>query len=236
MKTETKVFIGIGILTLAVIAGGIALFNKNIGPTQNADYSKYIQTGLTLDQTKVARVENPKVTGAPNASSTGATTTKIYMTEFLDYECPACATNGEALTQALLAEYGDRLTITRKIFPIHGQGSFDVGRLVLASQIFGGDVYQNVHAKVFETQSQWAILGKKDRDEFLKKEMIALGIDYDKLLAESQNKKYDEQISQDQQDARDLGITATPSFIIGTHTRITGGLPLDTMKQYVDTK
>ncbi len=235
MKTETKVIIGISILTLAILVGGIAFFNGK-ADTQNAqDYSKYVETGLNLDMTKLFRDYNPKIQGPASASST-ASSTPIHITEFLDYECPACAANGEALTKQLLAAYGSRITITRKIFPIHGQGSIDVGRLVLASQIFGGETYQNVHMKVFETQGEWAILGKGERDEYLKKLIVDLGVDYDKLLAESKDKKYDEQIAQDKQDANDLGINATPSFVIENHTRITGGQPLDVISKYIDMK
>jgi protein-disulfide isomerase len=235
MTTETKVIGGISILTVLIIISGIFFFSPSNTNSTPGDYSKYIETGLDLDMTKVSRVENPKITGVANASST-ATSTKINITEFLDYECPACAVNGEMLTKQLLETYGDRVVITRKIFPVHNQGSIDSARLVLASQIFGGEVYEKVHAKFFETQSQWAVLGRPDRIEFFKKIIVDLGIDYDKLLVESENKKYDDQITQDKQDATDLGIKATPSFILGNHTRITGGLPLTEVVKYIDTK
>ncbi|MBC7982148.1 thioredoxin domain-containing protein [Candidatus Parcubacteria bacterium] len=234
MTTETKVIGGISIVTVLIIIGGIFMFNGNAGNKAAAgDYSKYTETGLTLDATKIVRDFNPKVTGQPTASST-ASSTKITITEFLDYECPACATNGEVLTKQLIAQYGDRIVITRKIFPVHGQGSIDSGRIVLASQALGGAAYQALHSKMFETQSEWTILGKPDRDAFFKKMIIDLGLDYEKLYAESQNKKYEEQIAQDKQDANDLGIKATPSFIIGTSTRITGGLPLEAFSKYID--
>ncbi|MBC7981553.1 thioredoxin domain-containing protein [Candidatus Parcubacteria bacterium] len=234
MTTETKVIGGISILTILIIVGGIFMFNGKVNNNwADGDYSQYIETGLTLDATRIVRDYNPKITGPASASST-ATSSKIAITEFLDYECPACATNGEVLTKQLLAQYGDRITITRKIFPVHGQGSIDSARLVLASQALGSDAYQKLHTKMFETQNEWAILGKPDRDAFFKKMIIDLGLDFDKLYAESQSKKYDEQIAQDKQDATALGIKATPSFIIGTSTRITGGLPMDAIAKYID--
>ncbi len=237
MKTETKVIIGISLFTILVMVGGVYMFNgkATTNPSDNGDYSQYIDTGLTLDATKVTRDHNPKILGQGNGTaSTTASSTKITVTEFLDYECPACAANGEVLIKQLLAKYGDRITITRKIFPIHGQGSIDSARLVLAAQAVSGESYQTLHTKFFETQSQWAILGKDDRQEFFKKIITDAGINYDVLYAESQNKKYDEQIAQDKQDANDLGIKATPSFVIGTHTRVTGGLPLDTISRIID--
>jgi protein-disulfide isomerase len=216
-----------------IIAGGLFFF-KGTGPTGPQDYSKYIETGLTLDQTKIARADNPKFTGQNKVAT--ATSSKIQVTEFLDYLCPACAANGEYITKALLEKYGDNIIITRKIFPVHGQPSLDVGRLVLASQLFGSEVYQKVHTKVFETQNQWSILGKDDRNAYLRKLVLDLGVDYDKLYAESQNQKYADQIAQDKQDATDLGIKATPSFIIGTSTKITGGLPIEEFSKIIDSK
>ena len=98
MKTETKVIIGISLLTALIAVGGIYMFNsKNINQGAT-DYSQYVNTGLALDATKIARPENPKITGQANASST-ASSTKIAVTEFLDYLCPACAANGEVLTK-----------------------------------------------------------------------------------------------------------------------------------------
>ena len=241
IKTETKVIIGILALTAIIIFGGITLFKTQIGEEKPADYSKYVSTGLDLDKTKVSRPENPKVTGGLTTTSTttkniSASSTKINVTEFMDYECPACATNGEYINKKLLSIYGDKIIITRKIFPIHGQPSIDVGRIVLASQIFGIDIYEKLHTKIFETQSDWSILGKTDRDAFIKKLIVDLGIDYDKLYAESVNDKYVAQIAQDKQDALDLGISATPSFIIENHTKITGGIPVEEITKYIDNK
>jgi len=235
MKTETKVTIGILAVTAVIIFGGINLFKGSIVPEGPKDYSKYINTGLELDKTKISRDYNPKIAGSGVSTST-ASSTLIRVTEFLDYECPACATSGEALTKALLIKYGSNIIITRKIFPIHGQGSVDIARIVLASQTLGSETYQAVHSKVFETQSEWMILGKKEREGYVKKLIVDMGIDYDKLFTESQDKKYVDQITQDKQDGTDLGIKATPSFIIENHTRITGGLPLDEISKYIDIK
>lgn len=233
IKTETKVIVGILALTALIIFGGITLFKTQSGSTQPGDYSQNISTALDLDKSKISRPENPKITGL---SMSTATSTKINVTEFMDYECPACATNGEDITNKLLSLYGDNIIITRKIFPIHGQASVDVGRIVLASQIFGPEVYEKVHKKIFETQSNWAILGKSDRNDFIKKLIVDLGIDYNKLYTESTNEKYPVQIEQDKQDSLDLGVTATPSFIIENHTKITGGIPVDEIVKYIDNK
>lgn len=229
MKTETKVIAGILALTALIIFGGVVFFKGNVKNQGQDDLSKYIETNLDLDKTKIARDFNPKITG----SGTTTASTTIHITEFLDYECSACAVNGEALNKVLIEKYGSNIIITRKIFPVHGQVSIDVASMILASQILGNEVYQNVHAKVFETFSSWSILGKKDREDFLRKLITDAGYDYEKILAESKNPKYTNQIAQDKQDALDLGIKATPSFIIENHTRITGGIPIEQFDMYI---
>lgn len=239
MRTETKVTIGILAVTAIIIFSGITLFKGSIVPEGPQDYSKFVNTDLDLDKTKISRDYNPKVTGSIISTSTLSTTTTsniIEITEFLDYTCGVCATAGEPLVKALLEKYGSNIVVTKKIFPVHGQPSIDIARIVLASQIFGSETYQAVHSKVFETQNNWIRLGKKDRENYIKKLILDMSIDYDKLFAESQDKKYADQIAQDRQDAIDLGINATPSFIIGNHTRIRGGLPLSEIVKYIDTK
>jgi protein-disulfide isomerase len=235
MKTETKVTIGILALIAVIIFGGITLFKGSITPTGPVDYSRFVNTDLDLDKAKISRDYNPKITGT-NISTSTASTSVIEITEFLDYTCGVCATAGEPLVKALLEKYRSNIVITKKIFPVHGQPSIDIARIVLASQIFGNETYQAVHSKVFETQNNWIRLGKKDRDNYIKNMITDMGIDYDKLFAESQDKKYTDQINQDRQDSIDLGINATPSFIIGNHTRIRGGLPLDEFVKYIDMK
>ena len=252
MKTETKIIISILGLTAIIIFGGITLFKNNINNNINGakDYSKYIKSNLVLDKTKISRDYNPKITGidknetnntlslSPNtlSTSTKATSSTIYVTEFLDYECPACATNGEMITKQLLDIYGSNIIITRKIFPVHGQTSIDIASIVLASQILGNKAYQDIHAKVFETFSQWSILPKKDREDFIKKIITDLGYDYELIANESKKDRYVKQIMTDKQDSIDLGISATPSFIINNNTIITGGIPTTEIQKIIDNR
>lgn len=231
VTTETKVTIGILIATLVIIVGGIMMFKGSAG--NGADgYAQYIDTDLGLSKEKVSGIGRPTVTGT--GTSTSATTTPIEITEFLDYECPACASVGEPLIKQLLATYGNRLTVTRRIYPLHGQPSIEVARLVLAAQSVSQEAYEKLHTKIFETQATWAPMGKDARATFFKTITTELGLNYDQLVAVGATPKYAGQIEEDRAAAIELGIRATPSFIINNTTRITGGLPLTTIQEYVE--
>jgi protein-disulfide isomerase len=236
MTTETKVAIGILAVTVAIIIGGLAIFKNSAssGTLSEDTVLKNIDTGLSLDPNKVAPAENPKITGSAT-TTTGSSTEHIYITEFMDYECPACAAQGEAITKELLQKYGNRLTITRRILPIHGQPAIEVARMVLASQKVSGEAYQKLHEKVFETQATWARLGTKERETYFRNMTEEMGLNYDTLVADGKA-IYADQIVKDQADAVALGIRATPSFIINNSVRVTGGVPPEYFDRYIDAK
>ncbi len=236
MRPETKVALGILTFTALVIAGGIFAFKKSglgsVNSNIENNMSKYIQTDIAFEKNKVAPAANPKITGT-TATYKGTSTAPIEITEFMDYECPACAQIGEPLVQQILATYGSRVTITRRVFPVHGEPSIKVARMVLAAQDVSNEAYQKLHAKVFETQGQWSILGTDERVAFFKKLTADLGLDYDSLVKVG-NEKYAKQIDQDNADALVNGIKATPSFIINNKTRVTGGVPLEYLTPFID--
>lgn len=235
ISTETKVAIGILALTVAVLAGGLILFKgkPSTGPSEQTILNN-IDTNLVLSKDTVSPKINPKITGTGKGTATSSTSTApIEVTEFMDYECPACAVQGEYTIKKLLELYGDRVTITRRILPVHGQPSIEIGRMVLASQEYGHEAYQKLHEKVFETQNTWIRMGTEDRVTFFQKLTQDLGMDYDKLVADGKS-KYASQIDADKAAALQLNIRYTPSFIINYKTRINGGIPLNYIQRYID--
>lgn len=233
ITTETKVALGILAVTVIIIIVGLSLFKGvNTGTLSEDTVMKNIATGLTLDKNKVAPTANPKITGT-TATKVSTSTAKIEVTEFMDYECPACAVQGEALVKMLVATYGERITITRRIFPVHGAPAIEVARMVLAAQDTSAEAYQNLHAKVLENQSTWAILGTKEREGYFRNLTKDLGLDYDALVALGKS-KYAAQVDTDKADALDLNVRATPSFIINNSILITGGVPFEYFERYID--
>lgn len=238
ISTETKVALGILALTAGIITAGLMLYKSNgaeTGGLTEEIVRKNIDTGLIFNKDRVYSTGNPKIQGVgKGATTTSTSTAPIEIVEFLDYECPACADQGEAITRQLLAKYGNRLTITRRIFPVHGQPSIEVARMVLASQAYGSSTYRTLHTKVLESQDTWARFGTKDREVFFRKLTKELGLDYDKLVADGKKDMYAKQIDIDKTDAIELGIRATPSFIINGVTRVTGGVPAEYFERYID--
>jgi protein-disulfide isomerase len=231
VTTETKVTIGILVITLILLVVGITTFKGSINGDPAKDLAQYIQTDLHFDPAKVAPVGRPQVTGTSTTAS--ASSSIIRVTEFMDYECPACASVGEPLVKQMIDTYGKRIIITRRIFPVHGEPAVEVARMVLASQNISPEAYQKLHNKVFETQESWAPLGKAERVAFFRNLTKDLGLNYDTLVAIGKS-QYAKQIDEDKAAAVDLGIRATPSFIINNTTRVTGGIGMEYIKDYFE--
>ena len=90
---ESKFFIGVVAVTIAIIGVGIMLFSRP-EPTY------------------------PKAEMIPQGShSRGATDSAVYLVEFSDFQCPACKT-AKPIVDALVKEYQDKIVFAYRHFPL----------------------------------------------------------------------------------------------------------------------
>src|SRR3989344_217227 len=95
MNTETKVFVGIMGVTLALVVGTAVLLSGKSAP-------KPVNQADLVSQ---------------NSQVLGATDAKVTIVEFSDFECPACKAAQPAL-DAVLGKYRDRIRFVYRHFPL----------------------------------------------------------------------------------------------------------------------
>lgn len=136
---------------------------------------------------------------------------KAQLVEFLDFECESCRA-AEPLVQDLKKEYGDRITFVHRYFPLPGHRNSGTAALA-AEAAAQQDKYQEMAAKLFETQPQWG--ERQDSQATLfRTYALELGLDmarYDAAVADQATK---DRIAQDVADGKALGITGTPTFFL----------------------
>ncbi len=93
LTQETKVFLGIMILTLVIVTGAVVLLSR---PERTYACSELISLSA-------------HVAGNPNAQA--------CLVEFSDYQCPACASFAPVVSD-IIQKYGDRLAIVYRHFPL----------------------------------------------------------------------------------------------------------------------
>jgi len=145
-----------------------------------------------------------------DVATKGEDTAPVTLVEFSDYHCPYCKRHAQTVLKQLQENYIDtgKLRFVMREFPIPNLHPRAYAASVAA--LCAGDQgnYWGMHDALFNDQ-------KAKQDEDFKAMADSLGLDataFSTCLASTQ---FDEQIKADQAEGRKLGISGTPSFVLG---------------------
>lgn len=145
----------------------------------------------------------------------------ITLIEFFDYRCGFCKRAASAVTQ--LQKDDPRVRVVYKDFPILGEASELAAKAALASKAQGK--HQAFHEALLAT-----------KNEMTKKEVlriaVSVGLDTKKLAADMEKSEWQAVIDRNRSLARDLGISGTPGFIVGTEL-VPGALDMKGLKDLI---
>jgi protein-disulfide isomerase len=182
------------------------------------------------ERQRAAEAENLKRTIAelseeilndPAAPVGGDPSGDVTLVEFFDYNCPYCRRVAPTVTELEQADPGLRLVY--KEFPILGPGSQFAAGAALASQRQGK--YVPFHNALMQATEQVT-------EEIVMETAREVGLDTEQLRADMQDPAIDEAIARNLQLAEALGITGTPSFIIGDEV-VPGAVDLRTLESLI---
>ena len=157
----------------------------------------------------------------PSSPVSGNLKGDVTVVEFFDYRCGFCKRAANAVTQ--LQKDDPRVRIVYKDFPILGEASELAAKAALASKIQGK--HQAFHEALLAT-----------KNEITQEEVLriagAVGLDRNKLVTDMANPEWQVVIDRNRTLARDLGISGTPGFIVGTEL-VPGALDVKGLKELV---
>ena len=131
---------------------------------------------------------------------------EIKVVEFFDYNCPYC--QRAMLDMEKILKINPNVKFIIKEWPVLGQSSYEAHNVSLAFNTLMPDKYHEFHQNLLAHKGQ---KGEKKAIELA----LALGAD-EKLLREEMAKPYIlEALRENNEIAADLGITGTPSYVIG---------------------
>jgi protein-disulfide isomerase len=143
------------------------------------------------------------------------------LVEFFDYNCPYC--RRVAPTVVELEEADPDLRLVYKEFPILGPSSQLAARAALASRRQGK--YVPFHNALMQATEQVA-------EETVMETARAVGLDTERLDQDMRDPAIEDAIARNLQLANALGITGTPSFVIG-HEVVPGAVDLRTLQSLI---
>ncbi len=190
---EAKGLIITGIITVAILVGGIFLLSKG---------------GNSSQQNTPAA--NPKLLVREDSYQTSSTSAQVTIVEFGDYECPACGQVNPVIKQ-LIKDYQDKINFVFRNYPLPQHKNASVAALAAEAAGAQGKFWE-MHDKLYETQNNWS-QSDKPLDIFADYAK-SMNLDVDKFKSDVSSKKYQDKINQDVSDGNNLNITATPTFYI----------------------
>jgi protein-disulfide isomerase len=171
---------------------------------------------------------------ADSYRSMGRADAPVVVTEFSDYQCPACSTIEQQVIPDLIEQYVD----TGKVRFVYREYPLDSlhpnARKASEAAVCAGEQgnYWEMHEKLFASQAEW---GEQVQDptDFFKAYAAELGFDteaFDQCLDSGDAAVV---VQGEVLAGQSLGVNATPFFFIGD-VPIRGGLPIESMGQIID--
>jgi protein-disulfide isomerase len=147
----------------------------------------------------------------------------VVLVEFADYECPYCE-KVNPLLQKLKAQYGDKLAITYKDFPLPMHHRAE--KAAEAARCAGEQgKFWEYHDVLFHSR----LLDIND----LKQHARVLGLDGDRFDHCLDTGKEAAAVKKDAQEGQSLGLTGTPSFFVNGHF-FSGAVEYATLQEMVE--
>ena len=172
----------------------------------------FIKSVLKNRKDELESTRNAPVLGNPNGD--------VTVIEFFDYNCVYCRRAAEIVKNLIVADKNVRLVYRE--WPILNKGSMFAARAALASRKQGK--YEDMH---------WALMTQPRANEAtVLKVAKYLGLDIERLRKDMASADVQGHISLSMKLARSLGITGTPTFLIGDALK-PGMVPLPELRNLV---
>ena len=151
----------------------------------------------------------------------GATTSKIQIVEYADFQCPACGFMHEIIKE-LQIKYPNQIALTFKNFPLINIHRNALLAAKTAEAAGKQGKYFEMHDMLFETQKDWAVLPspKEKFTEFAR----ALSLNLEIFDKDINSKEIEDKIKADIQDGTKAKITGTPTLFINGVKVENGGI------------
>jgi len=191
MSTETKFIVGIGALTIALVAAGVFFLGRGGGQNTGTEQS--------VDQ-NVLLADSRHAIGDPNAS--------VKIVEFSDFQCPACAA-AHPIVKRVVEKNKDKVYFVFRYYPLAMHQNSKVAAQAAEAAGIQGKFWE-MFDLLFENQNKWA--SSSDAKQIFQDYALELGLDLEKFKDDFDKVKGP--IEQDFSDGNKVGVDSTPTFFI----------------------
>jgi protein-disulfide isomerase len=176
-----------------------------------AEIKKLLESGAraapTPPKPKPFEPRDVMITGAPVMGDTDA---KVTLIEYSDYQCPFCARHSKQTMPEIIKNYIDegKVKFVMREFPIPSLHPRATAASEAALCAGSQGKYWEMHDVLFSNQ-------KKMSDDDLRDYAAEIGLDTGKFNTCLEQKDFAEQLGKDIEEGREMGVSGTPSFVLG---------------------
>lgn len=210
MNREGSIIGGIAVLAILTI-GGFMLLSGDASPTS-------VTSEATVDANRLTR-------GDSYTLGSGAVT----LTEFGDFQCPACG-QAHPIVKQVMGEYQGKVRFVFRNFPLPGHKN--AGAAANAAEAAGAQgKFWEMHDIIYTKQREWSE-SNKVADIFANYAQ-GLGLDSEKIKTAAEKNEFGAKITRDVSDGESVGVNATPTFFVNDK-KVTGGYSYPSLKAAID--
>lgn len=211
----------IGIAAIALISlAVVGSLNPTAAPEPTPALSDTVTNATEYCETNPQRCV---ITGSPDA--------EVAFIEVVDYGCPHCANFNAIKAPSLYTQYAETNQVQWMIMPFAlGDLTKPSAAAVLCANEQSGDLGHDFHTNVFALQGTNAV---HTNGGFMSVASGIDGLDEDAFEACIEEDRYLDDVSLNQQAARSLGVSSTPSFFLNGRL-ISGDQDLEVFTASID--
>ncbi len=154
----------------------------------------------------------------------GPADAKVTLVEFLDFECPYCASSAKDMDE-LLKLYPDDLKVVFRHQPLPFHKNAKVAAQAAMAAHAQGKFWE-MEAKLFEN-------AKALSEEKIEALAAEIGLDLPRFMKDWKSAEIERLVSADMEEGRRLGASGTPTFFINGRTLV-GARPIGSLRQVID--
>ena len=138
---------------------------------------------------------------------------KVTITEYADFQCPACAAINP-LTNRVLDEYKGKVKLVYRFFPLRGihKNALISGQAAYAANNLGK--FSEMKDLLYDNQKDWEALS--DPREVFEGYASSAGLDSEKFRTIMNSDVAKKAVENGEKEAISLGLNSTPTFFVGT--------------------
>lgn len=144
------------------------------------------------------------------AQSSSDDDVSITITEYSDYQCPACA-YFHPMVKKLKEQFGDQINLELKYYPLNSHPFAALAARAAESAKNQGK-FLEMHNKLFENQNQWSKSGNPT--PIFVNYARDIGLDVEQFKEDLNSGETQRAVMEQKQTGMNMGVNSTPTFII----------------------